>query len=134
LASGATPQRTIRSTTSSAAAPHRELKQTIRTVSSTSSTILVAGESGTGKELAARVHLFAARRGESFVSSTAAHFPRRCSKVNFSVRQRRVYGRNQNSAGLFLTVPLSPATRMVLLVEETVRIVLLEFLDAALRR
>ena len=44
-----------------------KLKQTIRTVASTSSTILVHGESGTGKELVARaVHACSPRAAEPF--------------------------------------------------------------------
>lgn len=52
------------------------LKQTIRTVASTSSTILVHGESGTGKELVARaVHVCSPRASEPFVSVNCGAFP-----------------------------------------------------------
>ena len=41
-----------------------KLKQTIRTVASTASTVLIYGESGTGKELVARaVHVCSPRAG-----------------------------------------------------------------------
>src|SRR5438309_7801640 len=46
-----------------------KLKQTIRTVASTQSTVLIYGESGTGKELVARaVHICSPRAAEPFVS------------------------------------------------------------------
>src|SRR5256886_11527659 len=52
------------------------LKQTIRTVASTQSTILVYGESGTGKELVARaVHICSPRAAEPFVSINCGAFP-----------------------------------------------------------
>ena len=53
-----------------------KLKQTIRTVASTQSTILIYGESGTGKELVARaVHVCSPRAGEPFVSINCGAFP-----------------------------------------------------------
>jgi len=46
-----------------------KLKQTIRTVASTQSTVLIYGESGTGKELVARaLHVCSPRAAEPFVS------------------------------------------------------------------
>src|SRR6266567_2353152 len=53
-----------------------KLKQTIRTVASTQSTILIYGESGTGKELVARaVHVCSPRASEPFVSINCGAFP-----------------------------------------------------------
>src|SRR5262249_35968937 len=53
-----------------------KLKQTIRTVSSTQSTVLIYGESGTGKELVARgVHACSPRAAEPFVSINCGAFP-----------------------------------------------------------
>src|SRR5438045_6885562 len=53
-----------------------KLKQTIRTVASTQSTVLVYGESGTGKELVARaVHTCSPRATEQFVSINCGAFP-----------------------------------------------------------
>src|SRR6478736_6944391 len=52
------------------------LKQTIRTVASTQSTVLIYGESGTGKELVARaVHSCSPRATEPFVSINCGAFP-----------------------------------------------------------
>src|SRR5438477_3892124 len=53
-----------------------KLKQTIRTVASTQSTVLIYGESGTGKELVARaVHICSPRAAEPFVSINCGAFP-----------------------------------------------------------
>src|SRR5437588_9865758 len=53
-----------------------KLKQTVRTVASTASTVLIQGESGTGKELVARaVHVCSPRAGDSFVSVNCGAFP-----------------------------------------------------------
>src|SRR5581483_6546888 len=53
-----------------------KLKQTIRTVASTQSTVLIYGESGTGKELVARaVHVCSPRAAEPFVSINCGAFP-----------------------------------------------------------
>src|SRR5437763_2720499 len=55
--------------------PINQLKETIRTVASTGSTILIHGESGTGKELVARaVHVCSQRSGEPFVSVNCGAF------------------------------------------------------------
>src|SRR5262249_38689009 len=52
-----------------------KLKQTIRTVASTQSTILIYGESGTGKERARRaVHIGSPRAAEPFVSLNRGAF------------------------------------------------------------
>src|SRR5215470_6804058 len=54
----------------------RKLKETIRTVASTGSTIVIHGESGTGKELVARaVHACSPRAAEPFVSVNCGAFP-----------------------------------------------------------
>jgi DNA-binding NtrC family response regulator len=54
----------------------QKLKETIRTVASTQSTVLVLGESGTGKELVARaVHACSPRASEAFVSINCGAFP-----------------------------------------------------------
>src|SRR3989442_5996340 len=52
-----------------------KLKQTIRTVASTQSTVLIYGESGTGKELVARAHICSPRAAEPFVSINCGAFP-----------------------------------------------------------
>src|SRR6202161_3540549 len=53
-----------------------KLKQTVRTVASTASTVLIHGESGTGKELVARaVHVCSPRASEPFVSVNCGAFP-----------------------------------------------------------
>jgi two-component system response regulator PilR (NtrC family) len=80
-----------------------KLKQTIRTVSSTSSTILIAGESGTGKELAARaVHTCSPRAGESFVSINCGAFPETLLESElFGYVKGAFTGANQNKRGLF---------------------------------
>ena len=52
------------------------LKDTIRTVATTQSTVLIYGESGTGKELVARaVHSCSPRAAEPFVSINCGAFP-----------------------------------------------------------
>jgi len=62
-----------------------KLKQTLRTVSSTASTVLIHGESGTGKELVARaVHVCSPRAADAFVSVNCGAFPETCSKANCS--------------------------------------------------
>ncbi|HZU21615.1 MAG TPA: response regulator, partial [Terriglobales bacterium] len=54
----------------------KKMKETIRTVASTSSTVVIHGESGTGKELVARaVHACSPRANEPFVSINCGAFP-----------------------------------------------------------
>ncbi|HUM05090.1 MAG TPA: sigma-54 dependent transcriptional regulator [Terriglobales bacterium] len=80
-----------------------KLKQTIRTVASTQSTILVYGESGTGKELVARaVHTCSPRAAESFVSVNCGAFPETLLESElFGYVKGAFTGANQNKRGLF---------------------------------
>jgi two-component system response regulator PilR (NtrC family) len=80
-----------------------KLKQTIRTVASTSSTILVHGESGTGKELVARaVHACSPRAAEPFVSVNCGAFPETLLESElFGYVKGAFTGANQNKRGLF---------------------------------
>ncbi len=80
-----------------------KLKQTIRTVASTGSTILVYGESGTGKELVARaVHVCSPRVAESFVSVNCGAFPETLLESElFGYVKGAFTGANQNKRGLF---------------------------------
>src|SRR3984885_1591077 len=80
-----------------------KLKQTIRTVATTSSTILVYGESGTGKELVARaVHTCSPRASEAFVSVNCGAFPETLLESElFGYVKGAFTGANQNRRGLF---------------------------------
>jgi two-component system response regulator PilR (NtrC family) len=80
-----------------------KLKQTIRTVASTQSTILVYGESGTGKELVARaVHICSPRATEPFVSINCGAFPETLLESElFGYVKGAFTGANQNKRGLF---------------------------------
>jgi two-component system response regulator PilR (NtrC family) len=80
-----------------------KLKQTIRTVASTSSTILILGESGTGKELVARaVHTCSPRATEPFVSVNCGAFPETLLESElFGYVKGAFTGANQNKRGLF---------------------------------
>ncbi|HEY1270371.1 MAG TPA: sigma-54 dependent transcriptional regulator [Terriglobales bacterium] len=80
-----------------------KLKQTIRTVASTGSTILVNGESGTGKELVARaVHVCSPRATEPFVSVNCGAFPETLLESElFGYVKGAFTGANQNKRGLF---------------------------------
>ncbi|HKT25836.1 MAG TPA: sigma-54 dependent transcriptional regulator [Terriglobales bacterium] len=80
-----------------------ELKETIRTVASTGSTILVHGESGTGKELVARaVHTCSQRDGQPFVSVNCGAFPESLLESElFGYVKGAFTGANQNKQGLF---------------------------------
>jgi two-component system, NtrC family, response regulator PilR len=86
-----------------ASAAMEKLKQTIRTVASTSSTILVHGESGTGKELVARaVHACSPRAAEPFVSVNCGAFPETLLESElFGYVKGAFTGANQNKRGLF---------------------------------
>jgi two-component system response regulator PilR (NtrC family) len=80
-----------------------KLKQTIRTVASTNSTILIYGESGTGKELVARaVHHCSPRASEGFVSVNCGAFPETLLESElFGYVKGAFTGANQNKRGLF---------------------------------
>lgn len=80
-----------------------KLKQTIRTVASTQSTVLVYGESGTGKELVARaVHTCSPRAAEPFVSINCGAFPETLLESElFGYVKGAFTGANQNKRGLF---------------------------------
>ncbi|MBV9480314.1 MAG: sigma-54-dependent Fis family transcriptional regulator [Acidobacteria bacterium] len=82
--------------------PMNKLKETIRTVASTSSTILIQGESGTGKELVARaVHASSPRTGEAFVSINCGAFPETLLESElFGYVKGAFTGANQNKRGL----------------------------------
>src|SRR5713226_1233119 len=80
-----------------------KLKQTIRTVASTQSTVLIYGESGTGKELAARaVHTCSPRASEAFVSINCGAFPETLLESElFGYVKGAFTGASQNKRGLF---------------------------------
>src|SRR5438105_2462512 len=81
---------------------HR-LKQVIRTVATTGSTVLVQGESGTGKELVARAtHACSPRAGEPFVSINCGAFPETLLESElFGYVKGAFTGASQNKRGLF---------------------------------
>jgi two-component system response regulator PilR (NtrC family) len=80
-----------------------QMKQTIRTVASTQSTVLIYGESGTGKELVARaVHTCSPRAAEPFVSINCGAFPETLLESElFGYVKGAFTGANQNKRGLF---------------------------------
>ena len=80
-----------------------KLKETIRTVASTQSTVLIYGESGTGKELVARaVHTCSPRAAEPFVSINCGAFPETLLESElFGYVKGAFTGANQNKRGLF---------------------------------
>src|SRR5256885_12002320 len=80
-----------------------KLKQTVRTVASTASTVLIHGESGTGKELVARaVHVCSPRATEAFVSVNCGAFPESLLESElFGYLKGAFTGANQNKGGLF---------------------------------
>src|SRR4029079_12484911 len=86
-----------------ASAAMEKLKQPIRTVATTSSTILVHGESGTGKELVARaVHVCSPRATEPFVSVNCGAFPETLLESElFGYVKGAFTGANQNKRCLF---------------------------------
>ncbi|HTM35397.1 MAG TPA: sigma-54 dependent transcriptional regulator [Terriglobales bacterium] len=79
------------------------LKDTIRTVATTQSTVLIYGESGTGKELVARaVHSCSPRAAEPFVSINCGAFPETLLESElFGYVKGAFTGANQNKRGLF---------------------------------
>jgi two-component system response regulator PilR (NtrC family) len=80
-----------------------KLKQTIRAVASTGSTIVIKGESGTGKELVARaVHACSPRAAEPFVSVNCGAFPETLLESElFGYVKGAFTGATQNKRGLF---------------------------------
>ena len=80
-----------------------KLKQLIRTVATTNSTVIVSGESGTGKELVARaVHACSQRSAEPFVSINCGAFPETLLESElFGYVKGAFTGANQNKRGLF---------------------------------
>src|SRR5579863_8282951 len=80
-----------------------KLKQTIRTIAATGSTVLIYGESGTGKELVARaVHTCSPRASEPFVSINCGAFPETLLESElFGYVKGAFTGANQNKRGLF---------------------------------
>ncbi|HWR37674.1 MAG TPA: sigma-54 dependent transcriptional regulator [Clostridia bacterium] len=79
-----------------------KLKETIRTVATTSSTVIIQGESGTGKELVARaIHTCSSRALEPFVSVNCAAFPETLLESElFGYVKGSFTGANQNKRGL----------------------------------
>ncbi|HEY3769185.1 MAG TPA: sigma-54 dependent transcriptional regulator [Candidatus Angelobacter sp.] len=80
-----------------------KLKNTIRTVAPTVSTVLIYGESGTGKELVARaVHTCSPRAAEPFVSINCGAFPETLLESElFGYVKGAFTGASQNKRGLF---------------------------------
>ena len=80
-----------------------KLKQLIRTVATTNSTVIVSGESGTGKALVARaVHACSQRSAEPFVSINCGAFPETLLESElFGYVKGAFTGANQNKRGLF---------------------------------
>jgi two-component system response regulator PilR (NtrC family) len=80
-----------------------KLKNTIRTVAPTTSTVLIYGESGTGKELVARaVHSCSTRATEPFVSINCGAFPETLLESElFGYVKGAFTGASQNKRGLF---------------------------------
>jgi two-component system response regulator PilR (NtrC family) len=84
-------------------APLNKLKETIRTIASTTSTVVVHGESGTGKELVARaLHECSPRADEPFVSINCGAFPETLLESElFGYVKGAFTGANSNREGLF---------------------------------
>src|SRR5438270_8587766 len=80
-----------------------KMKQTVRTVASTASTVLIQGESGTGKELVARaVHVCSPRASDTFVSVNCGAFPETLLESElFGYVKGAFTGASQNKRGLF---------------------------------
>ena len=80
-----------------------KLKETIRTVAPTGSTVVITGESGTGKELVARaIHSCSPRNAEPFVSINCGAFPETLLESElFGYTKGAFTGATQNKRGLF---------------------------------
>jgi two-component system, NtrC family, response regulator PilR len=80
-----------------------KLKETIRTVAPTGSTVVVQGESGTGKELVARaMHSCSPRSAQPFVSINCGAFPETLLESElFGYMKGAFTGATQNKRGLF---------------------------------
>jgi two-component system, NtrC family, response regulator PilR len=83
--------------------PMRKLKNTIRTIATTNSTVIVSGESGTGKELVARaIHTCSPRSGDPFVSVNCGAFPETLLESElFGYVKGAFTGATANKRGLF---------------------------------
>jgi two-component system response regulator PilR (NtrC family) len=83
--------------------PMRKLKETIRTIATTNSTVIVSGESGTGKELVARaIHTCSPRSGDPFVSVNCGAFPETLLESElFGYVKGAFTGATANKHGLF---------------------------------
>jgi two-component system response regulator PilR (NtrC family) len=83
--------------------PMRTLKQTIRTIATTNSTVIVSGESGTGKELVARaIHTCSPRSSDPFVSVNCGAFPETLLESElFGYVKGAFTGATSNKHGLF---------------------------------
>jgi two-component system response regulator PilR (NtrC family) len=83
--------------------PMRKLKQTIRTIATTNSTVIVSGESGTGKELVARaIHTCSPRSSDPFVSVNCGAFPETLLESElFGYVKGAFTGATSNKHGLF---------------------------------
>ncbi len=81
----------------------KKLKETVRTVASTASTVVIFGESGTGKELVARaVHSCSQRAADPFVSINCGAFPETLLESElFGYVKGAFTGATQNKRGLF---------------------------------
>jgi two-component system, NtrC family, response regulator PilR len=80
-----------------------KLKQTIRTVAPTTSTVVIHGESGTGKELVARaIHSCSPRANDPFVSINCGAFPETLLESElFGYMKGAFTGAHVNKRGLF---------------------------------